>query len=192
VSKQWNPKKPTVELRPSRIRRDPRLIAPIEEKKKVAPITREQEIWLGVTGIVLFAMAIAVATAGFSLVTGRGGAAAPPPPPAQQFLRCGIGDGANCVIDGDTIRFADQPVSIAGMEVPRLQTAECANEAARGSQSAERLTEILNSGKVTLGPAVNEPDGRLRRKVEVNGQDVATAMIDAGAAREAGSTLAWC
>jgi endonuclease YncB( thermonuclease family) len=190
VSKQWNPKKPTVELRPSRIRRDPRLIAPIEEKK-VAPITREQEIWLGVTGIVLFAMAIAVATAGFSLVTGRGGDAAPPPP-TQQFFRCGIGDGANCVIDGDAIRFADQPVSIAGMEAPRLQTADCANEAARGSQSAERLTEILNSGKATLGGAVREEDGRLRRKVEVNGQDVATAMIDAGAARAAGSSGGWC
>lgn len=189
MSKQWNPRKPTVELRPSRIRRDPRLIQPIEEKK-VAPLSHEQEIWLGVTGIVLFAMAIAVATAGFSLVTGRGGAA--PPPPTQQFFRCGIGDGANCVIDGDTIRFADQAVSIAGMEAPRLQTAECAQEAARGSQSAERLTEILNSGKVTLAGAVNEPDGRLRRKVEVNGQDVATAMIDAGAAKAPGSGGGWC
>ena len=66
MSKHWKPGRQTVALqpapRPSRIRRDPLLVKPIE--KKVAPPSREQEIWLGVTGILLFALAIAVATMG--------------------------------------------------------------------------------------------------------------------------------
>ena len=188
MSKQWNPRKPTVELRPSRIRRDPRLI---QREEKVTPISTEQEIWLGVTGVVLFAMVIALVTAGFSVVTGFDGGAAGPKN-VERFGQCYNSDITDCVIDGDTIYLGGKKVQIAGMNAPRIQGAQCEAERSRGIDSAIRLAEILNRGTVTLGVAAHEPDGRLRRKVEVDGEDVGAAMFDAGAARVLGSEAGWC
>jgi len=188
VSKAWKPAKPTVELRPSRIRREP-----VREEKKIAPPrSREFEIWIGVTGIALFAVVIAMVTVGFSIITGHGGNDAPPPPHAEQFLRCGIGDGSDCVVDGDTIRINDATVNIAGIEAPRVVGAGCDEEAQRGGAAVEKLLELLNSGKITTAGNVTEADGQVRTKVLVNGADVGTAMINAGAAREYGSDPNWC
>jgi hypothetical protein len=57
----------TVELqepaRPSRIRRDP---APAEKPKAVRAYPTEQEIWTVVIGVIVFALAITVATVGIS------------------------------------------------------------------------------------------------------------------------------
>lgn len=195
MSKAWKPAKPTVELQPSRIRREPVSIRrePAQEQKKLAPRSRELEMWIGVAGIALFAIVIAMVTAGFSIITGHGDKDTAPPPHAEQFLRCGIGDGSDCVVDGDTIRIDDQTVNIAGIEAPKVLGAQCDKEAQRGGQSVEKLLELLNSGKVTTGGNVTEADGQARTKVLVNGADVATAMINAGAAREYGTiTDGWC
>jgi micrococcal nuclease len=188
VSKAWKPAKPTVELRPpSRIRRDP-----VREEKKVAPRSREFEIWMGVTGVALFAVIIAMLTVGFSIITGSDDDA-PPPVHSEQFLRCGIGDGSDCVVDGDTIRIDDETVNIAGIEAPKVVSAECDKEAQRGGEAIEKLLQLLNSGKVTKGANVVEADGQVRTKVLVNGTDVGTAMINAGAAREYGTVVGgWC
>lgn len=56
----------TVEVRRSRIRRDP-VAAPVE--KKVNPYPTEREIWMVVIGVVLFAIAITALTVGISDVT---------------------------------------------------------------------------------------------------------------------------
>ena len=62
MSKQWKPKKKTVELspaRPSRIRRDPVRATTSEGLAKNAWWeSREWEIRLAVTGIIFFALAI--------------------------------------------------------------------------------------------------------------------------------------
>ena len=68
MSKSWNPKKTTVELRPSRIRRDP---VPLE---KPGPSRNywdptEWESWVVVVGVVLFALAISAITIGVSEIT---------------------------------------------------------------------------------------------------------------------------
>jgi endonuclease YncB( thermonuclease family) len=56
-----------------------------------------------------------------------------------------------------------------------------------------RLHELLNSGKVTLGSTEREADGRLLRRVAVDGRDVSKAMIGAGVARDYGSgPRSWC
>ena len=195
VSKAWKPAKPTVELRPpSRIRREPVSIRrePAREEKKVAPRSREIEIWIGVAGIALFAVVIAMVTIGFSIITGSDDDA-PPPVHAEQFFRCGIGDGSNCVVDGDTVRIADETVNIAGIEAPKVLSAKCEKEGDRGGESIEKLLQLLNSGKVTKGANVVEEDGQVRTKVLVNGADVGTAMINAGAAREYGTVVGgWC
>jgi len=58
MSRHWEPRKSTVELQPSRIRRDP--------VSKDSPLTliklqarsREWEIAIGIVGVILFALAI--------------------------------------------------------------------------------------------------------------------------------------
>lgn len=194
MSKQWKPGKKIVALqpavRPSRIRRDPLLAD--KPHKKAAPISREREIALGVAGIVLFAIVITIVTVGFSAILGHNDGAVAAPVSSGQFLRCDVGDGSNCVVDGDTIRIADETVEIAGMEAPHVQSAHCDREAQRGTDAVERLLQILNSGKVTSAGNVREPDGTLRRKVLVDGQDVGVAMVNAGVARDYGSGQGWC
>ena len=62
-------KKATVELRPSRIRREP---APAEKvTKSVQPYPTEREIWVVVIGVILFAIAIAIVTFGVSDITAK-------------------------------------------------------------------------------------------------------------------------
>jgi endonuclease YncB( thermonuclease family) len=184
VIKQSKIRRHNVELRPSRIRRDP-----VREEKKVEARSHEREIWLGVVGVVLFGIAIAVSTVGFSVITGRDGAG------AAQVSTDRFGDcegGPNCVIDGDTIRIAGETVTIAGMEAPRVQNARCQEETERGTRAVQQLTDLLNSGKVTTAGEVHEADGRLRTKVLVDGRDVGAALIAAGDARESGSDPDWC
>jgi endonuclease YncB( thermonuclease family) len=193
VSKHWKPGRETVALhpasRPSRIRRDPLLVKPIE--KKVAPPSREREIWLAVAGIVLFALAIATATMGLSAITGGDGSAAAPAVNAAKFGDCT--GGPNCVIDGETIRVGGDTVKIAGMRAPKIRSARCDAEEQRGVKAVEALTALLNSGKVTTGGQVREPDGQMRTQVLVDGQDVAAKMIAASMARETGSVPpSWC
>lgn len=187
MSKQWNPKKATVELAPgSRIRRQP-----VPVQKTIAPPTPQQEVIGGVAGIVLFAVALAVLIVGVSVATifhEDPNAAAR----AAQYGQCYNAEGTNCVLDGDTIYVAGQRVDIAGIAAPKIGGAECPDERTRGIDSAVQLADLLNSGKVTLGPMVREPDGQLRRKVAVRGNDVGLAMIAAGAARDYGDTNGWC
>lgn len=56
VSKNWTPKRQTVELRPSRIRRDPP--PPPKSKQTVLPDDSERETWMLVVGILAFALSI--------------------------------------------------------------------------------------------------------------------------------------
>lgn len=69
MSRQWTPRRATVELRPSRIRRDPP--AAPTEKRAVNPYPTEREIWIVVLGVVLFALAITALTFGISDVTAK-------------------------------------------------------------------------------------------------------------------------
>jgi endonuclease YncB( thermonuclease family) len=186
VSKQWNPRKPTVQLAPSRIRREPAPVQKIPE-----PPSPQQEVLGGMAGVVLFAIALAILIVGVSVATiihGDPGAAAR----AARFAQCYDAEGSNCVLDGDTISVEGQRIAIAGATAPRIQGAECDEERSRGIDAAVRLADLLNSGKVTVGATVREPDGQLRRKVEVDGNDVGVAMINAGMAHDYGSSDGWC
>jgi len=88
------------------------------------------------------------------------------------------------VLDGDTIRIDGEQVVIAGMAAPKVEAAHCGAEEQRGAKAVDELLGLLNSGKVTSGGAIRGADGVSRRKVQVDGRDVAAAMIAAGVARE--------
>ncbi|HEU5481714.1 MAG TPA: hypothetical protein VFU80_01300 [Sphingomicrobium sp.] len=67
MSKQWKPRKETVELRPSRIRRDPVRVPESDGVDKVQWRTPEWEIKLAIIGIVAFAVAIDVIIVAISI-----------------------------------------------------------------------------------------------------------------------------
>ena len=191
MSKHWTPPRHTAKLRPSRIRRDPLLVPALPEPdKKSQWNSLEWERRFAIGGILLFALAITVVTVAVSAVTVGFGFGAPPVQ-AQQFGRC---DGsADCVVDGETIRMAGETVKIAGMYAPQIEGAHCVGEQQRGAKALERLTQILNSGKVTLGGPVRAADATTRRAVLVDGHDVAAAMIASGLVREDdGDRHGWC
>lgn len=187
VSKPLKLTKKPVELAPgSRIRRQP---APVQTA--LEPPTPQQEVLTGIAGMVLFAIALAVLIIGISVATifhvdPRAAAR------AAQFGQCYDAEGSNCVLDGDTIYVQGQKTDIAGLTAPRIQGAKCDDERSRGIDAAVRLASLLNGGKVSIGPSVREPDGQLRQKVEVGGNDVAPAMIGAGMARDYGNSDGWC
>jgi endonuclease YncB( thermonuclease family) len=198
VSKHWKPGRKTIVLppgaRPSRIRREPvRLHGGSEPQKerKTLLTPREREMWGGVTGVLLFAAALAVVIVGIGAVTffrDDPEAAAR----AARFGQCYNG-GANCVIDGGAIYVQGTRVEIAGIEAPSIQNAQCDAERTRGIDAAVRLAELLNSGRVSVSGAFRDASGREVRKVAVNGEDVAGTMIDAGVAQKPGSeTAGWC
>ena len=191
MSKHWTPPQHTAKLRPSRIRRDPLLVPPLPQPDKKAQWSSlEWERRFAIAGILLFAVAIAVVTLAVSAVTvGFGFAQAPAS--TQQFGRCD--SGSDCVVDGETLRIAGETVKIAGIYAPQIAGARCVSEQQRGAKALDRLTQMLNGGKVTLGGAVRGPDGSSRRTVMVGGQDVGAAMIAAGLARpDDGERHGWC
>ena len=58
MTKQWNPKRATVELRPSRIRREPP--PPPEKPKELKAYPTERETWAVSIGVMLFGIAITI------------------------------------------------------------------------------------------------------------------------------------
>ena len=188
MSKHWKPRRKTIELRPSRIRRDP---APLE--KEVQPPSPKREAWATVAGVVLFAAACAALTVGISEATSNSESAAATPSDTARFGQCYNHPGPNCVLDGETVIVGGKTVEIAGMDVPEIGEAACPEEANRGIDAAVRLLELLNSGTVTIAGTQRDSDGHLRSRVAVDGRDVAQAMIRAGVAREYGSgRKTWC
>ena len=191
MSKHWKqPVRKSVAVRPSRIRRDPpaRPKTQAELQAEVAA-KREQELWGGVTGVVIFALAIAVVAVAIGAVTYS---RYHPASAKERFHQCYNG-GDDCVLDGDTIYFERQKLDIAGIETPAIQGSQCAIERNRGIDAAVRLAALLNSGEVTIGTPVRDQYGRAVREVQVNGKDVGKAMIAAKVAREyLGEKRDWC
>lgn len=190
--KRSKPARQTVELRPSRIRRDPaRVPNNANVQKAAATVSEEREIWGGVAGIVVFAILITIAIVGISFATIFHGDASAKNAP--RFGQCYNAGGPDCVIDGQTIYLSGQKLEIANMVAPKIQDAKCDDERTKGIDAAVHLADLLNSGKVTAGAAVSGPDGQPRTQVAVDGRDVGRAMVDAGAARDptAGS-VDWC
>jgi len=195
VNRLVKPGKRTVALNPpgSRIRRAPVQVQPqtpvVPRKARVR--TREEELWLGVAGIVALASACAALIVGVSAITRSDGSASAAEP--ERFSHCYSGKRQNCVWDGDTANIDGERVEIAGMDAPEVSGSTCPNERRRGIDAAVRLRDLLNSGEVKLLGTQRAHDGRLLTKVEVDGRDVGVAMVAAGVAREyGGGPRSWC
>ncbi|MFL6734590.1 MAG: thermonuclease family protein [Sphingomicrobium sp.] len=192
MSKIWNPGRKTVELRPaqapSRIRREPVRDVQRPEKLRVRSDTRD--MWFGMSGVVLTAIAMAVLVLGIGIITVVSAADARN---GDAFKQCYNAEGTNCVLDGRTIFVEREKVTIAGIDTPRINDAACSAERDRGIAAALALSNILRSGEVTISPQKIDEYGRAVQKVEVAGNDVAGRMIAAHVARPSeGLAPNWC
>lgn len=151
-----------------------------------------REIWGGIAGVVLIAVALAVAILGISIATifhDDSGAA----DSAGRFGQCLTEYGPNCVVDGDTIHVGGVTVVIAGIEAPAIEDARCSDERNEGIQAAVRLADLLSSGEVVVSPAFRDEFGREVHKVQVKGDDVAGKMVGEGLVRRYdGLNRGWC
>lgn len=192
MSKHWTPPQRTAKLRPSRIRRDPVKLNGNEppQERKLEVNTLERQLWGGVTGIVLIAVALVVLAVGISIATfSRADASAQGP----RFGQCYNAYGPNCVLTGDSLYLDGDKVQIAGLDVPAITGAKCPEERERGIGAVLRLTELLNTGNVTESSPYRDFYGRTVRKVFVNGDDVAGKMIAGDFGRRYdGGEQGWC
>lgn len=192
MSKHWNPGKKTVELepvaRPSRIRRDP-----VRIEKKVEQRSREEEMWLGVAGILFMATLLVTTIIGISITMVFKSDPAADAAASVQFGQCYNSDGQNCVVDGNTIYVDHARVTIAGIEAPEINGARCQKERDRGIAAAVALSGLLQSGNVTVSPTFRDEYGRAVSKVGVNGRDVADYLNSHNLVRAyTGERQDWC
>jgi len=196
VSKHWTPPSHSAVLKGSRIRRDPARVSKIRrdpvqlERKKVERRTDEEEMFFGVLGVLLIAVAVVALILGAAIFTIF--KVADNGPPAGHFGQCYNENGPNCVMDGDTVYVAGERVEIAGMDAPEVLDSRCAGERSRGIAAAVAMADLLSSGPVTVSRPFRDEFGRDVRIVQVKGKDVGKAMIRDGFAQRAGKPDKWC
>jgi len=111
------------------------------------------------------------------------------------FPHCSRASQQNCVIDGDTIRFAGMKVRLADIDAPEVFSPKCASEAALGRRATERLVELMNEGPFELVRSGSDEDiyGRKLRVVERGGRSLADTLVTEGLARRwDGVRRGWC
>lgn len=118
-----------------------------------------------------------------------------PQPAAGGFRLCAERRQANCVIDGDTIRYGGVKIRIADIDTPEVFSPHCASEAALGERATERLLALLNAGPIELVPIDRDTDryGRKLRVIERHGRSLGETLVAEGLARRwDGSRRSWC
>ena len=193
MSKPFKPNAKSIAVRPSRIRREPVRVKTPAELQAEADAAREREKWRTFGGLAFFAAGIAALAVGISAMTYSRYDPAAAAAEAAKFRQCYNTSQGNCVLDGDTIRYDRQWADIAGLETPQIKDAACGDEKTRGISAAVRLATLLNGGAVTIGEPFKDEFGRTVRKVEVDGKDVAKAMIVGGAGKPSiADKRNWC
>jgi endonuclease YncB( thermonuclease family) len=102
----------------------------------------------------------------------------------------------NCVIDGDTIRYAGVTIRLEDIDAPETYSPRCASEAALGQRATQRLLELINAGPfevVYTGGRDEDRYGRKLRVIERDGRPVTDTLIAEGLARPwEGARRSWC
>ena len=114
---------------------------------------------------------------------------------SARFGLCHNGGGRDCVIDGDTFRFAGATYRVADIDTPETHPARCAGEAALGVAATGRLREWLSDGAFSLESAGRDADryGRRLRIVTRDGTSVGSLLVAEGLARPwEGERRPWC
>jgi micrococcal nuclease len=141
-------------------------------------------------------LAIVCGAGGASLFLGPQSNGAEQPSRAATFTLCAKKMQANCVIDGDTIRYGGEKVRIMDIDAPEIHEPKCASEKALGDRATLRLLEIINAGPITLvrvGHRDRDQYGRHLRTIQRNGRSITEVMVAEGLARKwDGRRRSWC
>ena len=114
----------------------------------------------------------------------------------QKFTFCSGDSQRNCVVDGDTIRFAGIKIRVEDIDTPEIHDYKCEQELKRGLRAKSRLLELVNEGPfkiVSTGGDDEDQYGRKLRRLMRNGLSLGEFLIDEGLARRyAGGRRSWC
>ena len=112
------------------------------------------------------------------------------------FNPCLGGSRVTCVVDGDTIWAEGTKIRMADYNTPETGSPGCDAERELGERATSRLTQLLNSGEVTLhaaGGRDTDQYGRALRVVKVDGRSVGDTLVSEGLAHEwEGYRQGWC
>jgi endonuclease YncB( thermonuclease family) len=112
------------------------------------------------------------------------------------FQLCARASERNCVVDGDTIRYAGQTIRLEDIDAPETYGPRCDSEAALGAQATNRLMELLNAGPfevVYTGGRDEDAYARKLRTITRDGRSVGDTLIAEGLARHwDGARRSWC
>jgi len=105
--------------------------------------------------------------------------------PAFAIEKCGSGKRVTCVVDGDTFWLKGEKIRVQGYDTPETTTNICGGnrEVRLGHKATDRLTQLLNSGGVSLQRNGKDRYGRTLADVYVDGVDVGDTLIAEGLAR---------
>lgn len=128
--------------------------------------------------------------------------AAEPEKVTGSFARCGPGDGANCVIDGDTFKLGERKIRLIGVDAPETRPARCPAEAQQGEAATAELQRLLNEGPFVMTGRIDRPVDRYGRELRTvtraradgSTQSVAADLIASGKVRRylGGLRHSWC
>ncbi len=106
------------------------------------------------------------------------------------------------VVDGDTLRYNDEPIRLAGFNTPETRRAECDDERDAGIAAKDRLQALLsNAVEIDLEVRLNNSGApvqdKYRRQIArliLDGTDVADILIPEGHAEpyDGGTRRDWC
>ncbi|MBS0469653.1 MAG: thermonuclease family protein [Proteobacteria bacterium] len=127
-----------------------------------------------------------------ALITGRGGVDVHV---AESFRLCERGQGFNCVIDGDTIRYHGERIRLADIDAPETYHARCDYERSLGVRASSRLLQLIDSGPFDVVYYGRDRDryGRDLRLLERDGKSLGAILVREGLARDwDGARHPWC
>jgi len=100
------------------------------------------------------------------------------------------------VVDGDTVRLADETIRLVGYDTPETYRAQCNAERTRGEMATDRLRQLLDgASRVQLAylPRRDRYERKLARLL-LDGHDVADILVGERLARRysGGQRGSWC
>lgn len=112
------------------------------------------------------------------------------------FSLCRYESDRNCVIDGDTIRYAGEKIRLLDIDAPEIANPQCPQEAALGERAKQRLVALLNAGSFEIVARgwrdTDQYDRKLRLLIR-NGRSLGDVLVAEGLARHFGSgRRSWC
>jgi len=106
------------------------------------------------------------------------------------------------VVDGDTLRYDNEPIRLAGFNTPETRNAECDSERDAGIAAKHRLQELLSAAveidlEIRLnnsGVPVRDKYRRQIARLVLDGTDVADVLVLEGHAEpyDGGTRRNWC